>query len=325
MARIIFFRWMFLIGLTSTLSSCLKVPMELTIKEPITMSEAEVKTISDNIYEKLSELDFKHPTGAVGLIDPAECSKAYKVWLRKQFDIGYLPTNVILPSEYAQSSGHPKINECRTIDFNKEYEDAISQSSEKNKRDGLIIGFNKFREKLIDHKCSERFIDLDREKIAILGIDLIVLKNSISIKPPRFKLYTSFDEITEAKISKDDAEETLVKNGTLTLLGETMPIPAQFTGTMPIKLNENREDFRFAEAPLVSLDGSLLAFPSALSTEPEIVPRNGQSYFVLPQGEISITISLAISTRFTTDDALCALEQLKASIEEDEAKRKQTP
>src|SRR5690606_10056929 len=96
----------------------------------IEIKESDIKQITDEIYQRLSALDFSHPTGSpAGMVNPEECSKAYKVWLRKQFDIGLVPRGLVLPSVYAASSNNPLIHQCRPLKFQKEYEEATYERS----------------------------------------------------------------------------------------------------------------------------------------------------------------------------------------------------
>lgn len=304
--------------------SCVKAPVEVTLKNRIEISESQVKEIAEDIYEKLAEIDFEHPPGSpAGMIDKDICSAAYKVWLRKQFDQGIVPKETVLPREYASSSNDPLIHQCRAIDFEKEYEDAVQKSASENKRKrkALIFGISQFRDALNSNRCTDNFIDLDKEKIAIKAIYLNVVVNKLSVKAPIYKLYTSYDDISEEELETPDAEESLKTDGTIMLLGETRAFERRFVGRVPVDLESDRQKFFEAEGPAVSLDGILLAIPTPIANTPETKTVGSKTYYIVPEGKLSVTLSTEVAVHLSTSDAKCAFDRFKESIREEEAKR----
>lgn len=253
---------------------------------------------------------------------PAECSAAYKIWLRKQFDIGRVPKETITATVYGESSSNPNIHECRSIDFETEYKKAVQESvnDENRKRKAIVFGVSSFREALRKNKCFDRFLDLDKEKITITSIDLIVDKNTLSVKAPRYNLYSSYEDdgLKDEIESTMNAEDALVKDGTLMLLGQTQPIAKRFVGKSPVILNSDQDDFFNAEGPVVSLDGTLYAIPTKIASEPEIERVGTQEFYVVPSGKLVLVLATTIDVKFSTHDARCALGHLKESIAEEE-------
>lgn len=308
--------------LVASLFSCVKMPLDITLKDKIEISEQQVQEIAEDIFEKLSELDFNSPPPPG--IPHTECSAAYKIWLRKQFDRGLVPKDIITAAEYGVSSSNPQIHACRYIDFEEEYKNAVGKSAgdEKRKRKAIIFGVSQFREKLISNKCTENFLDLDKEKITITGIELHVVENSLSVNAPRYKLYSSYedDSLRDEIEGQTNAETKLVEDGTLMELGETRSIERRYVGPVAVDLNQSKDAFFEAEGPVVSLDGTLFAIPSSMASAPEITTVGGKEYFIVPTGKLALTLGTKLEVRFSTHDALCAFNRLKESIREVEAK-----
>ena len=303
--------------------SCIKAPVDIALKEKIEISEEQIREIADEIYDNLAEIDFASPPPPT--IDPKECRAAYKVWLRKQFyELGYIPNDIVLAAEYGISSTNPAIHECKSIDFKKEYEDAIKKRTDeqKTKRKAMVIDVTSFRDKLLTNKCTERLLDLDKEKIEIKDLIIHVVENTLSVKAPRYKLFTSYEDSIKDEIEETvNAEETMMQKGTLMFLGETRIIDRRFVGKLPVELNSNQDDYFQAEGPIVSLGGSLLAIPTTVASEAETTTIRDREYFIVPKGKLSLTLAVNLDVRLTTYDAKCAFDRLKEAIREEEAKR----
>lgn len=302
------------------LFSCIKAPVELTLKKEIGITEEEVKEIADNIYDDMAGLDFSEAPGC----PHQECSTAYKTWLRKQFDRGLVPTGLVGPHEYAASgmATHPDIAKCRHIDFDIEYQNAKEQSAKKSKREGMIFTMTEIRDKLNSTKCSENFIDPDKEKIQIHGIDLKILSNKLSVHSPSYTMYTSDNELTKEELEEPNAEANLVKDGVLFALAKTKPIPPYFAAVWPAELESDPEKFSDAEVPVVSLSGSVAAIPSPISQEAEVKMVSGRKYYVVPSGSLSARLVVSFSLLATGADAKCMADRFRESVKKEEEERK---
>jgi hypothetical protein len=72
---------------------------------------------------------------------------------------------------------------------------------------------------------------------------------------------------------------------------------------------------------VVSLDGTLIAIPSAIASAPETIKVGEKEFFAVPSGKLTVTLSTQIEALLTGADVICAFDQLKDSIREEEAKR----
>lgn len=293
--------------------SCVQVPLEYTLNNAIELSEDEVKQIADDIYDILAELDFAHEESSTATIAPQKCSDAWKIWLRAQFDKGLVPKRIITPADYGNNSD-PLISECRSIDLEAEYKEAVKKNSQEDQLKGgsFFLSFAKLRSDVNVNRCSDNFINLDKEKIIIIGMNMNVLENTLSIQPPTFKLYTTFEEkIAEKDFQEKGAEEDMVKDGTIMLLAKTRPVAKGFVGSMPIDLNSDKQQLRDAEGPYTSLDGSMIAIPNAIAAVPETTVVDSQTFYKVPRGAFIANINTRLSVRFSSADAKCAWERYK--------------
>lgn len=303
--------------------SCVKAPIELTLKEEIAVTEAEIKEITDKTYEILAELNFEHPAGsAAGLVNPKECSAAYKIWLRKRFDIGLVPKRVIPSSEYGESSSNPKITQCRPINLEQEFVVATEKSVGETEREASLFTMNQYREALKGSKCAENFIDPDRRQIEITEMNLHVIENTLTVSAPRYVIYTSDEELNPEMLSEVDAEKTLIDDGTLMPLAETRTIPSRFVGNLLIDPIGDEKEHDYAVVPLVSLEGSTIAIPKGFSTSPEITEVAGSPYYIVPQGGIRMRMSIKLTFKASLADAICVFKQFKNEVKEEDDKRK---
>src|SRR5690242_16752304 len=73
-------------------SSCVDVPLRISVQKSIEIDSKQFKKLSDKIFTILSQIEPFYPRGTAGIeIDPNQCTSAYKNWLRGQFDLGRLP------------------------------------------------------------------------------------------------------------------------------------------------------------------------------------------------------------------------------------------
>lgn len=302
------------------LFSCVKAPVELMLKKEIGITEEEVQDIANNIYEDMAGLDFSEAPGC----PHAECSAAYKTWLRKQFDRGLVPAGLVSPHEYGASgmAAHPDIAKCRHVDFDKEYQDANEQSAKKSKREAMIFTMTEIKDKLNSTKCTENFIDPDKEKIQIHGISLNIMSNKLSVHSPSYTMYTSDNELTKEELEEPNAEANLIKDGTLFSLAKTKPIPPYFSSVWPAELESDPDKFSDAEVPVVSLSGSVTAIPSPVGQQAEVKMVSGRKYYVVPQGSLSLRMALSFSLLATGADAKCMADRFRESVKKEEEERK---
>lgn len=301
--------------------SCIRAPLELTMKEKIQITKEQIADISEKVYDALKAIDFSEPIAC----PKPDAEAAYKIWLRKQFDRGRVPKGNISPEIYGESglSANPNIASCRHIDFAKEYENATKDSAKKSKREAIVFRMGEIRDKLKSTKCTDNFIDPDQAKITIDEINLRVLENTLSVAAPTYKLYTSDDELSKEEMEENHAEENLLKDGIIYFLAKTKPIPPRFTGTLPADLESDRKKFSDAEVPIVGLDGSVVALPSLVASEPEVKKAaDGTEYFVVPSGHLTLMISMKISIKLTMADSKCMYDQFKESIKKEEEERR---
>lgn len=300
--------------------SCIKAPFEVNLNEKIEVTEKTIADIREQIYDALSEIDFSKPASC----PEDEVRAAYKIWLRQQFNKGYLKKDIISPLEYGASglSAHPAIATCRHLDFAKEYKDAQEKRLKKAKREAIIFRLNSIRDIISSNKCTDNFIDLSKEKITINDIGLHISQNSLSVTAPKYKLYTSDEELRKEELEELNAETELVANNTLYFIAQTKPIKPHSTGVFPVELEPDGQKFSDAEVPIVALNGSVVAIPNLMASEPEIITRAGDEYYVVPSGMLSLRLTLKVSVSFSLADALCAYDQFKESIKKEEEGRK---
>lgn len=303
-------------------TGCIKAPVELSMKKEIEISESEVEDIATRIYDNLAELDLSHPEGSPAtMIDKDECSAAYKVWLKKQFDRGLVPRGMILSSTYGESSSNPLIYQCRAINFDIEFEKATIESASASEREARLFDFSEFKEILKTNKCIDNFLDPDKEKIEITSIDLWVKENTLTVASPTYKIYTSEKVLAPEILEEEDAEKKLLADNTLMKLGETLPFKSRFTGKIPVTLVDAEQKW-YAEVPVVSLDGSVVAAPSSFAGEPETVEVAGLRYFVVPKGKVRLSLLLNVSVLGTARDAWCVYDKFIEDIKKEENDRR---
>lgn len=303
--------------LIAWLCSCVQVPMEYTLKNSVELSEYNMQQISDEIYEKLSEIDFAHPAGSTAEVDPKRCSDAYKIWLRTQFDKGLVPKKTITPAQYGNNSD-PLISECRSVDLETEYKEAIKKNLEQNKLKGetVLMSFEQFQKDVNKNRCTGNFIDLNKEKIQVRGMYLNVIENTLSIRAPSYRIYTSFEEnIVKEDIEEKGGEESMVKDETLMLLGNSREIKAKFVGKSLVDLNSDQQKLRDAEGPFTSLDGCMIAVPRPFM-EAQTTIIDSETFYIVPSGSLKASLITQVNVRFSSQDAKCAFDRYKEKSKE---------
>lgn len=313
--------WISIVALMALLSSgCFKVPLEISPVEEIEISKEDVGEISEKLHDVLWELDFSHPAGSSATVDPQECQKAYRVWLDLSFKAGYLLRGKIKPAVYAKSSRDPKIHECRVIDFDEEYERAIKEYRQDDKKLLTVFELTSLQENIKDYPCLDPFLNPDNQKVLVDALTFNVVTNSLTFTLPPTKLYTSDEIITKDMIPDDNALTSFINAERLTLLATNRSIPAKTTGRLKADFSEDKY---IAEAPLINLTGSIVIVPDELIDKPDVVKIDGNEYFALPRGEMKIRVHIDVTlfTRFS--DAKCFFNHFKEKIRKEDEVRKQ--
>lgn len=311
-------------GLWVLINSCLDVPLEVTIQRELKLSEKTVKNTANQIKERLpTHINFAHPPGsAKGLINPDECKNAFKFWLDEQFKWGYLPKKIISPLEYAKSSKNPLAYQCNDIDLSTDFEITAAQIA--GEMTGEIILFTDVQElgdSLRSNKCIGNFVDPAKEKLEIVSINLEVKKNTLNTSALNYTIYTSDKIVTEEMINKSTVQD-LIKDGTYRKLVDTPHIPPKFVGTLPIDLGKQKDNK--SVGPLITLKGSVVAYPKSFSGKPETTQKAGQTYYVVPDGSILAFAKVIYRLKTNLQDAFCFYYQFIDDIKEEERNRQES-
>ncbi len=302
-------------------NACAKVPMEFKVKKSFEITEKDLEEITNAIKEKLLEVDFSHPAGSpADMIDPEECKEAYARWLNRQFAIGYVPKKVVGPDDYAQSSSNPKKKECKAIDFAIKYKVSSDKVMEQQRRDIVLFNMEDTKEKIDKKKCLKAFIDPEKGKMELTHITLKVEKNRLNVASPSYKIYASNRVLTEDDVKKTP-EQRFVEDGTFRLFANSVPIPAKYTGESRVDPIKDKELYKKAIVPLLSLTGSFVGYPNFAQFEPETKELGGQTYFIVPKGSLKAEIYLMFNFIASLKDAVCTYNDLIDQIKKIEQDR----
>lgn len=291
-----------------TLSSCLKIPVEFTMNKDMTLSKEKIDELRQEIFDAILEIDLSEPTSC----PEVEAKASFKQWLEQKFQAGLLPNKSISPYEYGayKIKNHPDIKTCRHINIEEEYNRATEGRSSA-KKEMLSFSIAELKDKIQSTKCTERFIDPHYGKIAIKGVKTYVSKNSLTTHTPTSTIYTSDLILDEEYIDNNGGEKDLVDKKEIYKLATTVPIPPHFTGFKDADLETDPEKLSDAEFSLVGLDGSVLVIVNDLGNKPEKIIKLDEEFFIIPNGEISLTFSLAIEIKLSYHDGLCVLSHFK--------------
>jgi hypothetical protein len=288
------------------LSSCIDVPVELKLTKTLEITEEQIQQTAEALYQELSNISA-----------PSVCIKAYKSWLKKQFDLGLIPSGIIKPSEYAFASGI-KTDQCPNINLDELYKKASKEASKIFYQQSTIVYIRKIRNLFPDNRCAKNFFHSKSKKIIINTIYADIKENTLDFTFPKFIIFTSKENLSKEELEENDTIEKYIENKQLLPAAETKKIPPRFTGMMPLELAKDNQSL----VPITSLKGVLVIVPDI--KEPITKKISGRDYYVVPAGK---SISLSFITKYdvigTLADAKCVYDIFKEFIKkEDEEHRK---
>jgi hypothetical protein len=297
--------------------SCITVPIEVTVPQIVEITEKEVSDISEKIFNFLLQINLT-PTGPG--ISEDQCRAAFKLWLRKQFDLGRVPKGLVTPLEYGIYQSDPDFFNCPNINLETEYKDAnekYAKDAVQNLSGGLLFDASEHRDAVAVNKCAENFVDLKRNKIDLIKMSVEVLENTLTISSPPNNIYTGFD-VAKDELEEEDGVAKLLDEGALTLLGTLERIPSKFVGQLPIVLATKQ--FRRAALPLTTLDGILAVIPEVLGAVPETTKIAGREYYIIPGGKMRLQLTMTVNISASLRDVKCVFDMFKESIREEESR-----
>lgn len=309
----------FLVLAIALVYSCVRVPMEFTLKNDIILSEKDMKKIRADIKKALSQIDFK-PKRPSASFDSAECNRAYQKWLERQFEeIGYLPRRNIVPEIDFKPFSRIDLKECRTVDYEVEYrersEDAYDEAAPKI----FLSSLESQAQTLNESKCGKRFLDRELGKIILSSMDILISKNTLNFSAPSYKIYTSNKYLTVDDFNV--SEKDLVESKTLLLLARTPRVPARSKGKFFIRTISDFARYQEAVLPLTSFGGSLVGYPDGASFGPQVTSFDGVDHFIVPSGEFRAEVHMIFEFVGTLKDVSCAYYDFIDKIKKHERER----
>ncbi len=297
------------------LTACIDVPIALKFGETFKFEDRDIKTLTDQILSDLKQ--FK----AGGVLRSASknilantCETDLKKWLEDRFREGFLPADVILPSEYlapARMNTDPDLADCLPIDLNTQFNDLLQQPS--SALNNIKIPLRSMADAFNNTECAKAFLDPANKKIRITAMNMEVIENTLTYDFSPIYFFSSatpLDAQTEAK-----AFDQLLNQNGVYLLGTTPSVEPKVLGTFSIPLNSNKEVFKKAEDALVPLTGDILAVPAALALKPKKIKIAGRDNYIIPKGHIYIKFSIDTDIRMSILDGKCVLDKFNADIE----------
>lgn len=310
--------------------SCVVVPVEVTLDKAVYITEARVKEIVDEVHTHLSALDLAvpgHVEGA-GKVKKADCSSAFNRWLDKQFDNGLIPKRIITPEEYAKGSANPLIHQCKTINLDVEFPEAVKESvgaQSEQLKNAPRFHLDTLREKINSKKCTKNFIDPEKQKFHIKAIKFSVKNNTLNIPSPRYGIYYTSGKVTKEELEQNNALSEFIGKGQLKLFAKSEPIPPRFRGDRLI-FSSGNDHYKELEEKLGQPDVDILAVPDVVGRDPETTVIGDKPYYVVPKGHLMFYISVDLAIKAELSDALCALQEYKDDMKaQEEERRKNTP
>jgi hypothetical protein len=271
--------------------SCVRVPMEFTLKNDITLSKNDMEKIKLNIRDALGQIDFK-PKRSSGHFDPNECNLAYKQWLKRQFDeVGYIPKRNIVPEIDFKPFSKVDLKECRTIDFDVEYRERSQIAYDEAAPKIFISSLESQAKTLNESKCGRRFLERGLGKIVLYDMSIHIIKNSLNFDAPLYKIYTSNKYLKPEDFS-EVSEKDLVNRKTLMLLAHTPRVSPKSKGKFFIRTISDFPRYQEAVLPLSTFAGSLVGYPDGVSFGPQVINFAGMDHFIIPNGEFRAEVLL---------------------------------
>lgn len=292
------------------LSSCIAMPILLTLEEEIVFEESKMVEIQSKILAELK----KHDAG-FGVINPGDkstCQTRYNNWVTKKINEGFLPADLVLSTEYTED---PTNTNCAPADFTKIYKESLETASATD-MDINKFDFKSEAEKLEELKCSNAFRDPKKKKIKITGIQMNIIENSLTQDFSPMEIYASDEEIDDDVLKKDDAKDELIEDNLIHLLASTTTIEPKTTGKKDLKLNKDAKEFKKAQDAIIPLKGLVLVIPGQISSEPKIIKINDRNHFVVPKGSLRALVTIKTDLNFQFADAKCSINDFYNDIEE---------
>lgn len=302
--------------------SCVNAPVELVLDKKLEMTEAKVNEISDDILVEIKNIDVEEfgPTvRAPGQVDPEDCKAAFNNWITEEFKKDLVPKRVVTVLEYGVGSRASYMDQCNAIDMEKEFKRSKEEAAgKKTKKDSIFFNFQKLRDAFSKAgPCASNYIAPGKRKLAVHGMKMRITTNTLNVNSSVYNVYYSTVPVTEAELEEDGAEQKLKDNGTLKLYATSQPAPPKFTGIMPFDIIEDEEALAAAKAKIETFDTELIAIPSQIDREFETKVINGQTYFVIPRGQLLGQVGVDISLKAEIGDAICAWQKYKRESKEE--------
>lgn len=101
-------------------NSCIDIPVELTLRQPVLYKESRIQKLVDDVRERLIQVDLSPDPASGAKVNAQDCKKVFSSWLQQQFQKGLIPKRIITPLEYAKGSTNPLLGQCKSINLDLE-------------------------------------------------------------------------------------------------------------------------------------------------------------------------------------------------------------
>lgn len=297
------------------LASCIDVPIVLKLSETFKFEDSDLEDLTNKILDKLKNFRAGGTLRSAGKNMSANtCETDLNAWLEKRFNEGFLPADVILPSEYlapGRLSGNPDLADCLPIDLNQQFSDLIAEPT--SSLSNIKLSLKSMADSFNKTECAKAFLDPANKKIKISAMNMEVIENTLTYDFSPIYFFSSPTELDD-EIQKKLFDELLNQNDVY-LLGTAPSIKPKILGTFSIPLNTDQDVFKQAQDAIVPLTGDILAVPGGFTLKPKKIKIAERDYFIIPKGHIYINFSIDTDIRMSIIDGKCVLDKFNADIE----------
>lgn len=318
-----------MILLASTNFSCVNAPVVFSYGEAVDITEEDTQKIADDIKRELHSINFTPDNYVPGptVPVPEDCQAAFNLWIDRHLAKNLIPKMLVSALEYAkdQIPSNGLLAQCRSIDTEKEFEEALKNASsedQQQKKSAYVFNLEDLQNAIDDDKCGRNFINPNKMKVSINSISVKVDKNSLNIKAPKYNIYYGSYLLEEDSFIEPGSEKALSDKGDIVKFAYLDRIAPRFTGKKELVIDKSSAQFSKAQKELGSLDSNLIAIPETIGQEKETMPIDNQDYFIVPKGMIRLYLVLEVSLKGEIADALCVLKQVKEKAKEKDDDRK---
>jgi hypothetical protein len=286
-----------------TISSCIDVPLILKLSEKISLTEEVVDKFRNLLLKHLSEVIISKDT---------KCQAGYQKWLEERFKAGYLPAEIVLATTYMNE----KTSKCPPVDIRKHYEKAVELANNAKDFAPIKVSFNDLRTEIIEHKCTEAFLNAKNNKIKITSIELKVETNTLTIDFPKLLIYTSSSALASSNFKE------LRKEKKVALLATSSSFEPGEIDEKPAELNTDSQELAVAQNNIVPLTGFAYAVPEAIQSKTTVlIPADKKLFYQIPKGQFEAQVILNTNISFSLSDARCFIDDFYEQIREENKKK----